>query len=403
LKSENNSEKFLQNVIPKAKLLKQSEEIDRIPSSSHKLNEELKNTFALRKDYFQLALKNSNISIFHQDKNLRFTWIYNPGVYTPANPVIGKTDYDIHSKQDADYLTSIKYTVLKSGEKHKSLIEIKYNHSPKFFDYYIQPLHSKNGNIIGIGCSATDITTSIICERRKQNTLQQETDKRISELESFCYSVSHDLKAPLRCINRYSVELLKNYTEILDTTGIKYLNSIYCGTCRMEDLINGLLSLSLLGHKGLNKTLINIDMIIDDIIDEQQKFAGKKLDFIQKGALFPVQGDTKLIRLAFSNLISNAIKFSKQRVNPEITIGSYLIKNEVIYFVRDNGVGFEMKYINKLFEVFERLHNSEQYEGTGIGLAITKKIINMHCGKIWAESNRNDETIFYISLPSNNF
>ncbi len=408
MERENKSGKSVQRVIPKSKLPKEKsatwfEKIDKIFSSITKGNEELENSFIENKAYFQLALRNSNISIFHQDNNLRFTWIYNPGVYTSASLIIGKTDYDIHSKQDADYLTNLKYKVIKSGERHKSLIEIKYHHFSKIFDYNIVPLHNKKGNIIGIGCSATDITPSIISEREKLNTLQERTEKRISELESFYYSVSHDLRAPLRCISRYSTELLKYYGEILDETGIKYLNSIYCSTCQMGDLINNLLSFSLLGYKGLNKTFLNIDMIIDDIIDEQQKFIANDLNFIQKKTLFPAQGDIELIRLVFSNLISNAIKFSKHRTNPEIIIGSYFIKNEVIFFIRDNGVGFEMKYINKLFKVFERLHNSEQYEGTGVGLAITKKIINMHGGKIWAESNRNDGTTFYVSLPANNY
>ena len=249
MKRENNSEKFLQRMIPKFKLQQQFEKIDKITSSIAKWDAELENTFKQKKVYFQLALKNSNISIFHQDKDLRFTWIHNPGIYTSANQIIGKTDYDIHSKKDADYLTSLKYSVLKSGERCKSLVEIRLNQSSKFFDYTIQPLINKKGDIIGIICSAADITTSIISEREKQNTLKEKSNKRISELESFCSSVSHDLQAPLRCINRYSIELLKNYSGTLDKTGIKYLKSIYCKTCRMENLINSLLSFSLLGIK----------------------------------------------------------------------------------------------------------------------------------------------------------
>ena len=229
--------------------------------------------------------------------------------------------------------------------------------------------------------------------------LEQRVRERTSELESFTHAVSHDLRAPIRCINRFSQVLLKEYGDILDDTGQTYLKTINIKAQQMGNLINILLSFFITSHKELDKTEINIESIVDEIVNEQKIFTGNELNFIRKELLLSASGDRNLIKLALSNLISNAIKFTNKEANPEIIIGSYKTKNESVYYIKDNGEGFNMEHADKLFCAFQRLHKSDEFEGTGIGLSIVERVINRHGGRVWAEGKTKVGATFYFSLP----
>ena len=229
--------------------------------------------------------------------------------------------------------------------------------------------------------------------------LEQRVMERTSELESFTHAVSHDLRAPIRCINRFSQALLKDYRNVLDDTGEKYLKTICNKAQQMGNLVEILLSFFITGHKELEKTELNIKTIIDEIINEQKLYVQNELNFIRMEFLLPVFGDRTLIKLVLSNLISNAIKFSNKQPNPEIIIGSYKIKDETVYYVKDNGEGFSMEHSDKLFCAFQRLHRSDEFEGSGIGLSIVEKVINRHVGKVWADGKIKEGATFYFSLP----
>ena len=231
--------------------------------------------------------------------------------------------------------------------------------------------------------------------------LEQKSRERILELESFAHAVSHDLRAPIRCINRYSQALEKDYSDKLDDNGKEYLNTIRNKAQQMGDLVDLLLSFFISGHKELKKSELNIETIVDDIINEQKIYSQNELNFIRKELLLPAFGDRNLIKLVLSNLLSNAIKFSKKATNPEIIISSYMKKDEIVFYIKDNGEGFNMAHSDKLFRAFQRLHKSDEFEGTGIGLSIVERIINRHGGKVWAEGKIKKGATFYFSLPVN--
>lgn len=239
-------------------------------------------------------------------------------------------------------------------------------------------------------------------ELQKSTLLIQKNIKEISavnsELEAFSYSISHDLRAPLRAINGYAKILHEDYASYLDTDGISALNSIHSNSKKMGELIDALLAFSKLGRKQVTTSQLNMDALVK-LVKEETANKLSKIEFTLH-ELLPAKGDQVLIKQVWVNLISNAIKYSNQKLKSMIEIGSYSKDNLVIYYVKDNGAGFDMQYYDKLFGVFQRLHSQEEFEGTGIGLAIVQKIIQRHNGAVWAESKLNEGTCFYFSLPA---
>lgn len=218
------------------------------------------------------------------------------------------------------------------------------------------------------------------------------------ELEAFSYSVSHDLRSPIRAISGFTKILEEDYADKFDHEGVKTLHSIIQNSNRMGVLIDDLLSFSKLGRKEMIVSEIDMTALIKSIREELFEHSENRIEFNIK-ELPPSKGDESLIRQVWVNLISNAVKFSKNRPKAIIEIGAYEENKFVVYCVKDNGAGFEMTYYDKLFGVFQRLHSQREFEGTGIGLAIVQKIIQRHNGVVWAESKLNDGACFYFSLP----
>ncbi len=233
-----------------------------------------------------------------------------------------------------------------------------------------------------------------------ERTAQLETANK--EMESFSYSVSHDLRAPIRAINGYAQILEEDYAEKFDTEGTRTLHSIKKNSKKMGNLIDDLLAFSKLGRKQVSVSEINMNDLVQSIIGELvTEEHGNTAEF-KVTAIPPAQGDGSLIKQVWINLISNAVKYSKYKLHPSIEMGAYEKDGFVIYYVKDNGAGFDMKYYDKLFGVFQRLHSQEEFEGTGIGLAIVQKIVHRHNGIVWAESKPDEGTCFYFSLPGIN-
>ena len=218
------------------------------------------------------------------------------------------------------------------------------------------------------------------------------------ELKAFNYSVSHDLRAPLRAINGYTNILFEGYTKVLDNEGKKMLKEIIGKTKKMGQIIDGLLSLSHLGQKQLQFISIDINKLVRTAISEvSASFSSNKTQF-NVAVLPTVVADYNLLSLVFTNLISNAIKYSINKEKPIVEIGSKNENNRTVYYVKDNGAGFNMKYSPKLFGVFQRLHHSHEFEGTGLGLALVKRIIDRHGGSVWADAEVNKGATFYFYL-----
>ena len=219
------------------------------------------------------------------------------------------------------------------------------------------------------------------------------------ELDAFVYSVSHDLRAPLRAITGFSQMLIEDYRDKLDEGGKRQLGVIQNSVRGMGQLIDDLLAFSRLGRKALRKSEINMHTLAYEVTETLQLVEKKQKTRLNVKDLLPALGDRALIREVFVNLLSNAIKYTRPVKEPVIEIDSRTEGNENIYFVRDNGVGFDMKYKEKLFKVFQRLHSTEEFEGTGIGLALVQRIIHRHGGRVWGEGKENEGATFYFSLP----
>ena len=221
------------------------------------------------------------------------------------------------------------------------------------------------------------------------------------ELESFSYSVSHDLRAPLRSIMGYSKAIVEDYAEKLDAEGNRLLQIVLQNAARMNTLIDDLLEFSRLSKKEVSKAALNMNELVQNILTDLHRSPGHHAK-IHLDHLESAKADHSLIRQVWINLISNAIKYSSKKTTPEITIGSYRNdEDDIIFYVKDNGAGFDMNYANKLFHVFQRLHGVAEFEGTGVGLAIVHRIISRHGGKVWAEGVVNEGASFFFSLPVN--
>jgi signal transduction histidine kinase len=237
--------------------------------------------------------------------------------------------------------------------------------------------------------------------------LNQELGKRAveleatnKELESFAYSVSHDLRAPLRHVVGYSELLQRQASSLLDEKCQRFLRTILDSAKRMGNLIDDLLAFSRIGRAETRTTKVDLEQLVEEVVAEiGQDTKGRDIAW-KIGALPVCYGDRSMLRMVVVNLVSNAVKFTRMRRPAEIEIGCVdRNKKEVEMFVRDNGAGFDMQYVNKLFGVFERLHLPEQFEGTGIGLATVQRIIHRHGGKVRGEGAVDQGATFYFSLP----
>jgi len=233
-------------------------------------------------------------------------------------------------------------------------------------------------------------------QRVLERTAQLENANK--ELEAFSYSVSHDLRAPLRGIDGFSNILLEDYSNKLDKEGQRLLNVIREGTQKMGHLIEDLLAFSRIGRRELAKSEIDMKTTANSIYYEVTTEEERKKISFSVADLPNAKGDTAMMRQLWTNLISNAVKFSSKKEKPVIEISSKVENGKTVYCVKDNGVGFDMKYYDKLFGVFQRLHSDAEYKGTGVGLAIAKRIVTRHGGVIRAESEVNVGTKFYFSI-----
>jgi PAS domain S-box-containing protein len=277
-------------------------------------------------------------------------------------------------------------------------------------DATIMPFHDIDGKVyqyISIRNNITDLKMVTAKLHDLNSELENIVEQRTEELkeankamESFSYSVSHDLRAPLRIIDGYADILLEDHAHQLDDEGKRILDIVMNNARRMGKLIDALLNLSRLGRKELSVKLIDMNMLVKKVID-QQIFPGKNPVEIKINELLPSVGDPELLEHVWGNLISNALKYSSKVNNAVVKIDSKINGEEVIYSVQDNGVGFDMKYAEKLFGVFQRLHKVNEYEGTGIGLALVQRIVQKNGGRVWAESEPDKGAVFYFSLPAN--
>ena len=268
----------------------------------------------------------------------------------------------------------------------------------------LSPLETEEGTLVS--GAIRDVTERKHRDEHIQR-LNQELTRRSAdleainkELEAFAYSISHDLRAPLRHMVGYMELLHKSASSVLDDKGRRYMVTILESAKRMGTLIDDLLAFSRIGRAETRETMVSLEQLVREVQNEVwRETEGRNMTW-KIGPLPDLYGDRSMLKLALVNLISNAVKFTRTRPQPEIEIGCTDKRTDrVVVFIKDNGVGFDMKYVKKLFGVFQRLHRAVDFEGTGIGLATVQRIIHRHGGQVWAEGQVGAGATFYLSLP----
>lgn len=324
-----------------------------------------------------------------------------------AEEAIGQGAYELLQTVFPSPVEDIRAELLRTGRWDGELQTTKADGSRVIVASRWSLRQDDQGRPSAILETSNDVTER---ERRQQEIqkLNEELGKRTSELEAtnheleaFAYTISHDLRAPLRHMAGFTELLQKNTASILNERNQRHVKMILESVQRMGELIDDLLAFSRISRAETHKTLVSLKQLVDEAIGEAQQDADGR-DIIWKvGKLPDCYGDRSMLRLVLVNLIANAVKFTRPRSPAEIEIGSLdQAPNEVTVFVRDNGVGFDMKYVRKLFGVFQRLHRAEAFEGTGIGLATIQRIIHRHGGRAWAEGKVDQGATFYFSISN---
>jgi light-regulated signal transduction histidine kinase (bacteriophytochrome) len=237
-------------------------------------------------------------------------------------------------------------------------------------------------------------------ERSKVEETKARLETLNKELETFSYSVSHDLRAPLRAIKGLSQAVLEDQSDRLDETGRRYLRLIRDNALRMETLIDDILEFSRLNRQSMRSSEVDLRGIASSVFAELYALERDRDIAFTVGQMPPAEGDEAMLRQVMVNLLSNAIKFTKFKEKATIEFGYEPGENGGSYFVKDNGAGFDPRYADRLFVVFQRLHPAEEYDGTGVGLAVVQRIIVRHGGRVWAEGEIGKGAVFHFTLPS---
>jgi len=368
----------------------------------------------INEERLRQIVETSGVWVWEVDKEGLYTFVskMEEGILGyETEELIGKKHfYDFFAPEVKEELKKAAFEVFGKKQTFRNFENpnLHKNGSLVYLETSGMPLLDENGNLVGYRGADRDITEKRKVEneiRKLNEELELRVDERTSQLleanrdlEAFSYSVSHDLRAPLRAISGFSGLLLEDYNNILDKEGQEYLEDIMRNAKNMANLIDDLLQLSRYGRKQLEKTEINMNHLIKSVFEEEKKIL--KNNVILKISDLPdVIGDYTLIKQLVINLIANAIKFSSKNPNPEIEAGYTGSDKEITYYIKDNGVGFDMKYAEKLFGVFQRLHKGDEFSGTGVGLAIVSRIIAKHNGKICAESKPGEGATFYFTIP----
>ncbi|WP_133129320.1 PAS domain-containing sensor histidine kinase [Legionella yabuuchiae] len=359
------------------------------------------------KKNLQLIIDSVNHGIYGLDSEGKIIFFNQVGAkmlgYAPEE-MLGKVQLFLnhHSYPSSPYPreTYPIYTSFKDGQSRLVESEVFWRKDGTSFpvEYQTEPMFSKHGKLIGAVVSFSDITERKRMEQqiKERNAALEASNKA---LEAFSYSVSHDLKAPLRHILGFIDLMKQDRNNQFSEEGKRHLSIIGAAAAKMSRLIDDLLKISRAGQVVLKVKPISLNKLIKEIEQEFNTEISDRNISLQYSDLPSVYGDENLMRSVLMNLISNAIKFTEQKKKPLIEIKAQEKQDDYEISVRDNGVGFEPQYSDKIFETFQRLHKDSEFEGTGIGLAIVAKIINRHGGRVWAESEINRGTTIYFTLP----
>jgi PAS domain S-box-containing protein len=321
---------------------------------------------------------------------------------------LGRVSHELLATQFPEPLEALTAHFLREGEWSGELVHRRRNGEPLTVASRWVLHHNDQGQPMAILEINNDITARKHAEeeiRRLNAELEQRVQERTAalsqandELEAFTYSVSHDLRAPLRHIDAFARIIQEDLTDQSPPDLRNYVDRIRKGTQTMGRLVDDLLKLSRVGRAEPDWQRINLNVLVEEVLaDLKAETASRQIEW-RLNSLPTAACDPGLIKQVFANLLSNAIKYTRPRHHAVIEVGQMRLPDETVIFVRDNGVGFDMKYVGKLFGVFERLHRLEDFEGTGIGLATVRRIIQKHGGRVWAEADPDKGAVFYFTL-----
>lgn len=355
------------------------------------------------KKMFQNVLDTIPTRIFWKDRDLNYLGCNNKFAHDAGilaeEKIFGKSDFDLAwKKEEAEFYRSIDRRVIDSGIAELDIIEPQLNAdgSETWLETNKSPLLNAKGEIIGVLGTYTDITH----RKNAEDTIKKHSrdlEIKNKELEQFAHITSHDLQEPLRSLSSFVELLTSEYNNQLDETGKTYLNYINDSANRMRNLITGLLEYSLLSRE-IEKETVNCNSLVNETIKDLSFIIEETSAAIHLQPLPIVFSQPTQLRIVFQNIIQNAIKFKKRNTSPEIYISATNLGEYYEFKISDNGIGFNQSYSNKIFALFQRLHNKNDYEGCGIGLAYCKKIIDLLGGEIWVESKEGIGSTFYFTL-----
>ncbi|MBL8150061.1 MAG: PAS domain S-box protein, partial [Blastocatellia bacterium] len=369
------------------------------------LNAELEQRVAQRTAELNSLIEAIPDLIFVVDSESRVTYcndIFAKAMgFEKKEEIINRSPTDFLAQEQAEQFIKQNREIFHSTQPvHKSEAVIFPNGKLYHLDTIRVLLVNDQQQVYAVLGASRDITELVkIRQELQARTIQLEIANH--ELQSFSYSASHDLRAPLRAIEGFSTALIEDFPESLNEEARDYLKRIHEATKRMNQLIDALLALSRVARTEMMFEHVSLSRIAEEVVEElKQRELQRRVEITIKPDLY-VEGDPRLLRVALENLFDNAWKFTSKKKFTKIEFSTAISSDDkVVYFIRDNGAGFDMAYADKLFGEFQRLHSTNEFNGTGIGLATVKRIINRHGGRVWAESEPNVETTFYFTIES---
>ncbi len=373
-----------------------------------KAKEETKKELQKTESRFRALFENSPDHIFmvNRDADIEFINHVAPGL--KMEDVVGTNLLDFQTKEGRQKVEQALQYTFNTGKSTTYDSEIPLPGGNRYYASSVAPIFHKT-KVVSAAVISRDNTERVTAElevRKLNRELEQRVEERTAnllainqELESFTYTVSHDLRAPIRAIDGFTKILVKSLDGRIDAKETHYLDCILGGSKKMGHLIDDLLSFSRMGRIEKRVSTFSMHQLFEQVFkDLSTNPLPNKVDFSME-QLPEIKGDREMLRLAVSNLLGNAIKYSSTQETATIHVKCKEENNHQVFSITDNGVGFEMEYQNKVFEIFQRLHDEDEFEGSGVGLAIVKKVITRHGGKLWVDSELDKGTTFYFSIP----
>jgi len=363
-----------------------------------------------KEQQLQLFVKYSPAAMAMFDDKMRYIMTSDRylSVYGMDRKLTGRSHYDVFPEITQEWRDVHARCLAGASEKKDEEVFYRADGSISWMKWEIVPWYRSSGQVGGIILMSEDITARKQIEdqiKQLNESLEQKVELRTEqlsmvnkELEAFSYSVSHDLRAPLRAISGYAEILVEDYKGKLDAEGQRVIDTIVRNTNRMGRLIDDMLNFSRLGRLNVSQAHINMEDVVHKVVADLTQTADTKAKITVK-ELLPAQADLDMITQVWTNYIGNAIKYSSKQASPKIEIGSYREDERIVYYVKDNGAGFDNQFAGKLFGVFQRLHGQSEFSGTGVGLAIVKRIVEKHNGSVWGIGDPGKGATFYFSLP----